>query len=41
MHVVVPEPNEGVFFNNNLIHYVDVNRSDTDRISIAYHIKIF
>ena len=41
MHVVVPEPNEGVFFNNNLVHYVDVNRSDTDRISNAYHIKIF
>ena len=41
MQVVVPEPNRGVFFNNNLIHYVDVNRSTTDRISIAYHIKIF
>ncbi len=40
-HVVVPEPNEGVFFNTNLVHYVDVNRSTTDRISIAYHIKLF
>tara|TARA_B100001175_G_C19407070_1_gene589183 strand:- start:483 stop:1064 length:582 start_codon:yes stop_codon:yes gene_type:complete len=34
-------PNTGVFFNSNLIHYVDVNRSESDRISIAYHIKIY
>ena len=34
-------PNTGVFFNSNLIHYVDVNRSESDRISVAYHIKIY
>ena len=36
-----PIPNTGVFFNSNLIHYVDVNRSESDRISVAYHIKIY
>tara|TARA_B100000965_G_scaffold401736_1_gene426220 strand:+ start:45 stop:614 length:570 start_codon:yes stop_codon:yes gene_type:complete len=36
-----PIPNTGVFFNSNLIHYVDVNRSKSDRISVAYHIKIY
>jgi len=37
---ITPESNLGCFFNSNLIHYVDVNRSNTDRISIAFHIKI-
>jgi uncharacterized protein (TIGR02466 family) len=35
-----PEPNKGVFFNSNLVHYVDINRSQKDRISIAYNIGI-
>ena len=35
-----PQPNKGVFFNSNLIHYVDINRSNEDRVSIAYHIGI-
>jgi uncharacterized protein (TIGR02466 family) len=35
-----PQPNKGVFFNSNLIHYVDINRSHVDRVSIAYHIGI-
>ena len=30
----------GLFWNSNLMHYTDINRSDTDRISIAFHIKI-
>ncbi len=37
---ITPEPNLGCFFNSNLIHYVDVNRSTEDRISIAFHLKI-
>ena len=36
-----PQPNTGVFFNSNLVHYVDVNRSESDRISAAFHIKVF
>tara|TARA_B100001175_G_C19369432_1_gene570986 strand:+ start:79 stop:648 length:570 start_codon:yes stop_codon:yes gene_type:complete len=39
--VFPPTPNTGVFFNSNLVHYVDVNRSESDRISVAYHIKIY
>ena len=35
-----PQPNRGVFFNSNLIHYVDINRSKEARVSIAYHIGI-
>ena len=35
-----PEPNKGVFFNSNLVHYVDINRSQKDRVSIAYNIGI-
>ena len=35
-----PQTNTGVFFNSNLIHYVDVNRSLEDRVSIAYHIGV-
>ena len=33
-----PVVNRGLFFASHLIHYVDLNRSNTDRISIAYHI---
>lgn len=35
-----PEPNRGVFFSNNLLHNVDVNRSDHDRVSLAFNIRI-
>ena len=35
-----PEPNKGVFFNSNLIHYIDVNRSQNDRVSLGYNIKV-
>ena len=35
-----PKSNTGVFFNSNLIHYVDINRSQEDRVSIAYHIGL-
>ena len=37
---ITPEPNKGAFFNSNLVHYVDINRSQTDRISIGYNIGI-
>ncbi len=37
---IFPESNKGVFFNNNLLHYVDVNRSEKDRIGVAFHIMI-
>jgi len=33
-----PIVNRGLFFASHLVHYVDINRSNTDRISIAYHI---
>ena len=33
-----PVVNRGLFFASHLVHYVDLNRSNTDRISIAYHI---
>ena len=36
----IPKPNTGVFFNSNLVHYVDVNRSNRDRVSIGYHIGV-
>ena len=35
-----PESNKGVFFNSHLVHYVDINRSQKDRVSIAYNIGI-
>ena len=35
---IPPVTNSGVFFASHLVHYVDLNRSNTDRISIAYHI---
>ena len=35
-----PEPNTGIFFNSNLIHYVDVNRSNKDRIALGFHLHI-
>ena len=37
---IFPESNKGVFFNNNLLHYVDINRSEKDRIGVAFHIMI-
>jgi uncharacterized protein (TIGR02466 family) len=37
---ITPKSNLGVFFNSNIIHYVDVNRSKRDRIGFGYHIKI-
>ena len=33
-----PVVNRGLFFASHLVHYVDLNRSNTDRISLAYHI---
>ena len=38
--VIEPKPNLGVFFNSNLVHFVDVNRSSSDRISVAFHIRL-
>tara|TARA_B100000945_G_scaffold317587_1_gene320714 strand:- start:2143 stop:2709 length:567 start_codon:yes stop_codon:yes gene_type:complete len=35
-----PKSNQGVFFNSNLTHYVDINRSNKDRVSVAFHILI-
>ena len=35
-----PEPNRGLFFSNNLLHNVDCNRSDHDRVSLAFNIRI-
>ena len=35
-----PEPNKGVFFNSNLVHYIDINRSKKDRVSLGYNIKV-
>jgi len=37
---VVPKPSTGAFFNSNLVHYVDVNRSEYDRIGVAFHIYL-
>lgn len=37
---IKPLENLGCFFSNNLVHYVDVNRSNIDRISLAFHIKL-
>jgi len=33
-----PERNMGVLFYSGLMHYVDVNRSDEDRISVSFNI---
>jgi uncharacterized protein (TIGR02466 family) len=38
--VLTPKANHGVFFNSNLVHYVDVNRSDNDRVSVGFHLHI-
>ena len=35
-----PKANQGVFFNSNLTHYVDINRSSKERVSVAFHILI-
>lgn len=35
---IPPRSDKGVFFGSHLIHYVDINRSDSDRVSIGYHI---
>jgi uncharacterized protein (TIGR02466 family) len=35
-----PVPNTGVFFSSKIIHHVDINRSDHDRISVAFNIRI-
>jgi len=37
---IKPEANKGLFFNSNLVHYVDVNRSNRDRIGVAFHIYL-
>lgn len=37
---IPPEPNTGIFFNSNLIHYVDVNRSNKDRIGLGFHLLL-
>ena len=38
--VLKPRANKGVFFNSNLMHYVDINRSSKERVSVAFHILI-
>ena len=38
--VIEPKANTGVFFNSNLVHYVDQNRSTKDRVSVAFHILL-
>ena len=38
--VLKPRANKGVFFNSNLMHYVDINRSSKDRVSVAFHILV-
>ena len=35
-----PQVNKGVFFNSSLVHYVDINRSQRDRVAIGYNIGI-
>jgi uncharacterized protein (TIGR02466 family) len=35
-----PESNKGVFFNSHLVHYVDINRSQKDRVSLGYNLKV-
>ena len=30
----------GAFFNASLVHYTDINRSDSDRVSIAFNINM-
>lgn len=37
---VVPEPGKLIIFPSWLVHYVENNLDDTDRISIAFNIKI-
>jgi uncharacterized protein (TIGR02466 family) len=37
---IPPKSNTGVFFNSNLIHYVDLNRSNKDRISFGFHLHL-
>ena len=37
---IIPNSNTGVFFNSNLIHYVDVNRSKKDRIGLGFHLLL-
>ena len=38
--VLKPRANKGVFFNSNLMHYVDINRSSKDRVSVAFLILV-
>jgi len=38
--IIEPKANTGVFFNSNLVHYVDQNRSKHDRVSVAFHVLI-
>lgn len=35
-----PERNKGLFFTSGIQHNVDINRSDHDRVSIAFNIRI-
>jgi uncharacterized protein (TIGR02466 family) len=39
-HRVYPEPNTGLLFYSGLQHYVDVNHSDADRISVSFNIMV-
>lgn len=39
-HKITPEPGRGYFFPSHLVHYVEENLSTTDRISIAYNIRV-
>ena len=35
-----PCEGSGTFFNSSLVHFTDINRSDSDRISIAFNIDM-
>ena len=39
-HRISPEAGTGYFFPSHLVHYVEENLSDSDRISIAYNIRV-
>ena len=37
LHTITPKENTFVMFPGNLMHYVDVNETDEDRVSIAFN----
>lgn len=38
---IKPKEGTGYFFPSHLVHYVEENKSDSDRISISYNIRVF